>query len=81
MNNKKLIQPAYPLPIAQGSDGLMYDTSDYSRGTGFTKQEKAALMMAAALVGKYNLKSPEDQDIIAKLANELAASVLEEANR
>lgn len=80
MDNLK--RPAYPLPIATQSNGEVVDTTDYAKQNGgFTKQEKAALIMAAALVGRYNLKSPEDQETIAQLSNELAIAVLEQANK
>lgn len=45
---------------------------------GFTKHEYAAILIAQGLVAKYNLKTPEDQKIIAQLAYELSAEILEQ---
>lgn len=47
-----------------------------SVSTGFTKHEYAAILIAQGLVAKYNLKTPEDQNIIAQLSYELAGEVL-----
>lgn len=80
MDNLKL--PAYPQPLTMGTEGdILTPVGQHSDFAGFTKQEKGALIMAAALVGKYSLKTPEDQQIIAQLSNELAKAVLEEANK
>lgn len=49
--------------------------------SGFTKVERASIMIASELVGKYTLKEPGDQKIIAKLSVELAREILEEANK
>jgi hypothetical protein len=82
MNNANFKSPAYPLPIAINDKGEIFDITDYDlKAVGFSKQEKGALIIAAALIGRYNLKSPEDQQIIAQLSNELAKAVLEEANK
>ena len=72
MDNLK--QPAYPLVVKQ-SDFSM-DTEVY---TGFTKHEKAAMMIAQGLVSKYNMSSPSDQETIAKLSLELAEEILNRA--
>lgn len=43
---------------------------------GFTKHELGAFMIAQGLVAKHNLKSPEDQTIIAQLSKQLSAEIL-----
>lgn len=76
-----LLSPAYPSHLLLDDKQNAYVSSCDMGMAGFTKLELAALMIAAALIGKYNLKTPEDQTIIAQLANELAKAVLEEANK
>lgn len=43
---------------------------------GLTKHEYAAILIAQGLVTKYNLKEPGDQKIVAQMAYELSAEVL-----
>lgn len=45
---------------------------------GFTKHELGAFMIAQGLVGKYNMKEPEDQVIIAQMSYELADEILKQ---
>ena len=45
---------------------------------GFTKHEIGAFLIAQGLVSKYNLKTPEDQTIIAQLSKEMAGEVLKQ---
>jgi len=80
MHNLKL--PAYPLPIARHNSGTLNTTLDVDeQSVGFTKLELGSLMMAQGLVSKYNLSSPSDQSVIAKLSVELATEILKEANK
>lgn len=66
--NKKLTELAFPL--------IESNHPNEAVNTGFTKHEYAALIIAQGLVSKYNLKTPEDQGIIAKLSYELSAEIL-----
>lgn len=80
MDNLKL--PAHPLPVAKHNNGTLMTTLDVDTAScGFTKLEKASLMIAQGLVSKYNLSRPEDQQTIAQLSVELATEVLKEANK
>lgn len=80
MDNLK--RSAYPLPICQLKGGEITATMDYCPDNGgFTKLEKAALIIAQGLVAKYNMKEPGDQKIIAQMSVELATEVINEANR
>lgn len=63
-----LTATAFPIIEPVGNYGSM--------SLGFTKHEIGALMIAQGLVSKYNLKTPEDQKIIAQLSHELAAEIL-----
>jgi hypothetical protein len=64
-----LTSPAFP---------VVETDTDQSVSIGLTKHELGALMIAQGLVAKYNLKSPEDQQIIAQLSYELSATILEQ---
>ena len=78
----KLKLPAYPLPIALHNNGTLNTTLDVDNASvGFTKHEKAALMIAQGLVSKYNMTSPSDQETIAKLSLELAEEILNRAEK
>ena len=81
MANLKL--PAYPhqtyeeVGMNRGDNQIAEFTSQELPG--FTKHEKAALMIAQGLVSKYNMSSPSDQETIAKLSLELAEEILNRA--
>lgn len=83
MENLKL--PAYPrltweeVAVNRGDNQIAYSTSE--NFSGFTKHEKAALMIAAGLVSKYSMTSPSDQETIAKLSLELAEEILNRAEK
>ena len=47
---------------------------------GLSKREYFASMAMQGLITKYNLKTPEDQQIIAQLSIELADSLITELN-
>lgn len=67
---KKTDETAYPVPAEDGTFPLGCE--------GFTKHEKGAFMIAQGLVSKYNIKTPEDQQIIAQLSYELSAEILKQ---
>lgn len=72
--------PAYP---QNGVYSLATDTIVFNKDpelAGFTKLEKAALIIASGLLSKYNLRTSEDQQIIAQLSVELATAILNKAN-
>lgn len=77
-DNLKL--PAYPLPLVSNPEGEIKDASDWEGPTGFTKLEKAALIIAQGIVsnGDYVNKGEE---LIAADAVVIAKAVLEEANK
>jgi hypothetical protein len=78
-DNLKL--PAYPQPMVIDSSNNSMATIEYSeKYAGFSKHEKAALIIAGALVSKYNIKEYEDQLTIAQLATELSAAILQKVD-
>lgn len=83
MDNFK--SPAYPQQtweeIGLHGGGSAVAHSTHSKQSGFTKIERASLIIAQGLVSKYNLKDPGDQLIIAQISVELATEVLKEANK
>jgi hypothetical protein len=66
MENYNLKKEAFPCSIPSNDDYR----------PGLSKHEYAAIMIAQGLVAKYNLKEPSDEKIIAKMAYELSAEVL-----
>jgi hypothetical protein len=48
---------------------------------GLTKREYFATMAMQGLLAKYNLKTPEDQEIIAKISIQLADTFISELNK
>jgi hypothetical protein len=71
-----LHSPAYP----QTHD-TMQSSDDWQLNKGFTKLERASIMIAQGLVAKYNLKDPSDQDIIAALSVQLATTIIQHVNK
>lgn len=78
MENKN--QPAFARPFSEdrnsGDRPEHYWPSDW-----LTKREYAAIQLAQGLTTKYNLKEPGDQEIIAKMAIELADSLFTELSK
>lgn len=60
--------PAFAIPDGYVNDGL-------------TKREMGALMIAQGLVGKYTIKSPEDQITIARMSIELTETIFSELEK
>ena len=48
---------------------------------GLSKREYFIAMAFQGLLTKYNLKTPEDQEIVAKLSIELADTLIREVNK
>lgn len=63
--------PAFP------SDGFERDNT-IIKNEGLTKREYAAIKITAALVAKYSLNGPSDQDVICKMAVELTDTLFKE---
>ncbi len=49
--------------------------------TGLTKREYFAAMIIQGLTAKYNLKAPEDQQILSQMSVELADTLITELNK
>ena len=83
MDNFKL--PAYPLPIALHNNGTLNTTLDVDGASvGFTKLEKASIMIAQGMVEKYWSKDLDNDKLIpafSRLCAKIATAVLEEANK
>jgi hypothetical protein len=77
MDNLKL--PAYPqMDWHQTEDGrIVYQTIG-----GFSKLEKASLMIASGIANIWGLRTDQDtSDIIAEVSVRIAEAVLEKANK
>ena len=58
-----------------------YGKEDMTNESGLSKREYFAILCMQGLASKYNLKEPNDQEIISKMAVELADSLLTELER
>jgi len=85
MDNLK--RPASPQPIAFSGDNTVARTAwgVHEDFAGFTKLEKAALIIAAGMLGTINTKwiaqEKDSASIISKDAVMIAKAILEEANK
>lgn len=62
--------PAFPQSVdANGNGGNVHG--------GITKREYAAIQIASGLSAKYVLNKPEDQDVLVKIAIQLADTLFE----
>lgn len=76
-------EPAYPLSVCVDENGI-YDTSSANGGEklcGLTIRQELASRNLQGLISKYNLKSPEDQQIVCQLSVELADALITELNK
>lgn len=80
-DNLKL--PAYPLPIALHNNGTLNTTLDVDTASvGFTKLEKAALMIAQGLASNSTIDANNFHwRTIAIQSVDIARMVIEEANK
>lgn len=81
MENLKL--PAYPQPITIGTDGnILTPVGHHSDFGGFTKLEKASLMIAQGMLsGPHKWEKEPVVKAISVNAVAIAKAVLEEANK
>lgn len=77
MDNLK--RPAYPQPLTIGSDGSILTPWQHDEDfAGFTKLEKAALIIAQGIYASY--KDPGDDFVVTKSVN-MAARIIEACNK
>lgn len=80
MNNLK--RPAYPQPLTRGSDGsVLTPWQHHEDFAGFTKLEKAALIISAGYVAATPPDNSINPESVAEFSVRIAAAVLEEANK
>ena len=74
---EKLKLPAYPTMIYNSTTG-----NPEAQELGFTKLEMGSLMIAQAFVARVGIaNSPGEMATVAYLSNELAKSIIEQANK
>lgn len=80
MDNLK--RPAYPQPLTIGSDGsVLTPWQHHEDFAGFTKLEKAALIIAQGIMARGLYTQNQYQGYVAEPAVMIAKAVLEEANK
>lgn len=80
---ENLKSPAYPVVVANESNNKdnAHQIGNYEfQEHGFTKLEKAALMIAAGYVAATPPDNPINPESVAEFSVRIAAAVLEEAN-
>lgn len=79
MTNKNDL--AFPAKVSWGEKGVFGEPVIAERmSAGLTKREYFASMFLQGLISKYSLQKPEDQDLVSKVAVELADTFIKALN-